>query len=89
MIKPKFNKFIITFSKFTPILLAGLKYMITGTLTLGLFVIAIVGFCLVSRDAGYTAVADFIVSCIALTAAVACMYFLGLPRKRNGGRYAE
>lgn len=89
MIKSEYNKFIIFVGKIAPVLFTGLKYMITGTLTVGLFVVAVAGFCLVSRDVGYVAVADFLASCIALVVAVACMYFLGLPRKRKGGRYEE
>ena len=89
MTKLNFNKCITIVGKIAPVLLAGLKYMITGTLTLGLFATSIAGFYLVSKDSGYVAVLDFIASCLVLAVAVACMYFIGLPKKQRGGRYAE
>lgn len=89
MTKFKFNKCIAIAGKIAPVLLTGLKYVITGTLTLGLFVVSIAGFYLVSKDSGYIAVFDFFISCFTLAVAVACMYLIGLPKKQRGGRYAE
>ena len=88
MTKSEFRRKMII-SNLTRILLAGLKYMIAGTLTLGMLVVSVFGFCLVSKDGGYVAVFDFIVSCFLLAASVASIYLLGIPRKRRGGKYVE
>ena len=73
------------------VLFTGFKNMIVGALTLGLFLVAIAGFWLVSRDDGYTAVGDFIISCFTFVIAIASMYFLGIPKKgkRRGGKYEK
>ena len=83
------KKMLITIGHHTRILLLGLRNTVIGTLTVGMFVMSIAGFWLVSRDKGYVAVLDFICSCIALAFAVASMYFQGSPRKSRGGRYVE
>ena len=85
----KFQKRMAIIGKFARVLLTGLKYMITGTLTLGLFAITAGCFWLVSKDSGYVAVFDFIASCFMLVVSVASLYFLGLPGKSRGGKYVE
>ena len=87
MTKSSLHKRMFILGKCALVLLSGLRYMILGTLTLGLFAVAIAGFCLVPIDDGYQAVLDFIAACFTLLVSVASMYLLGLPRKRRGGRY--
>ena len=89
MTKLEFRKKMIVISRYTRILVLGLKYMLGGLLTAGLLVTTFAGFSLVSRHSGYVAVFDFIISCFLLLVSAACMYFLGLPKKQRGGRYVE
>lgn len=55
--------------------------MLHSTLIAGLFVMSIVGFTLVTMDNGYTAVFDFVVSCITLVLALGNTYLIGIKRK--------
>ena len=87
MTKSEFHKRMIVLGKYARVLLVGFQYMIAGTLTIGLLTVTVMGFCLVSRDSGYVAVFDFIVSCFMLVVSIASMYLLGIPRKRRGGKY--
>ena len=87
MTKSEFHKRMIVLGQYVRILLVGFKYMIGGTLTIGLLTVAVMGFCMVSRDSGYVAVFDFIVSCFMLAVSIASLYLLGIPRKHRGGKY--
>ena len=89
MTKFNFHKQMTIIGHHTHILWRGLKYMLAGTLTTGMFVATFVGFHLVSRDSGYLAVYDFIASCFLLLISIASIYLLGLTQKRRGGRYVE
>ena len=89
MTKSEFNKKMIVISRYAKVLFYGLKHMVLGVLTMGLFVTTFAGFSLVSRHSGYVAVFDFIISCFLLIVSVVSMYLLGRPGKRRGGRYVE
>ncbi len=84
MTKINFKKMLHNVAHHAWILFTGLKRMIISTLTVGLFALAIYGFCTVSTENGYAAVTDFIVSCFTFITAVLGMYYLGIPRKIRG-----
>jgi hypothetical protein len=72
------------------ILLTGFARMISGAWTLGMFGMAVYGFCTVGGEGGYTAVASFVISLAFLTIAVANLYFMGSPKRiSKEGRYAK
>ena len=83
------NKALVVIGRHAWILFTALKRMIMSTSVLGLFVISFMGFDLVSKEGGYAAVFDFILSCFLFAVAVAGMYLLGNSRKTRGGRYVE
>lgn len=89
MTKFEFREKLIPIGHHARILWTGVKYMIGGTITIGLLFAAVIGFCLVTRDGGYAAVIDFLISCFLLSVAVAGLYFMGLFGKRRGGHYVE
>lgn len=66
------------------ILLRGFCRVLFATLTAGLAVLAVFGFCCVSLDAGYAAVIDFGIAIGTAWLALFCMYHIGL--KKRGGK---
>ena len=67
------------------ILWRGLKRMLYGTATAGLFGMAIYGFVMIPREGGYIAVCDFIGAIATMLMALVCMYHQGCGKKRKGG----
>lgn len=64
----------------TCILVRGISRALYGTLVAGLFVVAVMGFVLVTIDSGYTAVFDFVAACATLAVALGSLYLLGCNR---------
>lgn len=62
------------------ILARGFLRALYGALVVGLFVVAIMGFVLVTIDSGYTAVFDFVAACALLMVALGSVYALGCKR---------
>ena len=83
----KTNKALVVICRIARIMLSGITYTILGSLIAATFVVSILGFCMVGREGGYVAVFDFICSCLIFSTAVAGLCFLGIPRKRRGGKY--
>lgn len=67
------------------ILWKGLKRMMYGALTAGLFVLGIYGFAVINHENGWTAVCEFIVAMGALVMAIICMYRQGGGKRKKGG----
>ena len=67
------------------ILWRGLKRMLYGAATAGLFGMAVYGFVMIPKEGGYIAVCDFIGAIATMTVALVCMYHQGCSKKRKGG----
>lgn len=67
------------------ILWRGLKRMVYGAATAGLYGMAIYGFVMIPREGGYLAVCDFIGAIATMCVALCCMYHQGCGKKRKGG----
>ena len=67
------------------ILWRGLKRMLYGAATAGLFGMAIYGFVMIPSEGGYIAVCDFIGAIATMLMALVCMYHQGCGKKRKGG----
>lgn len=89
MTKSELNKRLIKVGHHFRFVLTGIKCAILGAATFTLLVMSIWGFTVVAGQAGYAAVSDFILACTMLAGSVACLYLLGRPTKRGGGRYVE
>ena len=90
MTKADVKKRLTAFSYHFQVFILGLLNMIVGTLTVGLFALAIYGFITTAQEGGYAAVGDFLVACLNLVIALASMYLMGLPtniRRKGGNRY--
>lgn len=68
------------------ILLRGLIRMVYGALTACLFALAIYGFTMITSEAGWTAVCEFIAATATAVVALSCMYAMGAGRKRGATR---
>ena len=64
-------------------LLKGFVRMMFGALTTGLFALAIYGFVMITSEAGWTAVCEFVAAIATSMVALACMYSMGSTRKRG------
>lgn len=73
-------------SRHGKILLKGFIRMMYGTLTAGLFAMAIYGFVMITSEAGWTAVCEFIAATATAVVALSCMYAQGASRKRGASR---
>lgn len=67
------------------ILWVGLKRMLYGAATAGLYGMAIYGFVMIPSEGGYLAVCDFIGAIATMLMALVCMYHQGCGKKRKGG----
>ena len=67
------------------VLWRGLKRMMYGALTAGLFALGIYGFVVINHENGYTAVCEFIVAMGTMVVAVICMYHQGGGKRKKGG----
>lgn len=65
------------------ILLKGFIRMVYGALTTGLFALAIYGFAMITSEAGWTAVCEFIAATATALVALTAMYSQGRCRKRG------
>lgn len=63
------------------ILLKGFIRMLFGALTAGLFAMAIYGFIMITSEAGWTAVCEFIAATATAFVALSCMYAMGGTKK--------
>ena len=86
MTKSDVKKAVTAIGLHTRILFSGIKRMVFGALTAGLFAVSLYGFYLIPREGGYAAVVDFIASLATLIVAVACTYTQGTFRKTKGER---
>lgn len=75
-----FRKVMEQFKFHGSILLKGFVRTVYGAAVAGLVGFAIHGFVMIESEAGYLAVADFVVSCGTLVVAFANMYMLGGKR---------
>lgn len=73
-------------SRHGKILLRGLIRMVYGALTAGLFALAVYGFTMITSEAGWTAVCEFIAATATAVVALSCMYAMGASRKRGASR---
>ena len=77
-------KMTLTRAKFhARILWRGFLRTVYGALIAGLIAMAIYGFVSASKEAGWDAVFDYIVSAVLLIEAIGNMYFMG--RRKNSG----
>ena len=68
------------------ILLKGFIRMMFGALTAGLFALAIYGFAMITSEAGWTAVCEFIAATATAVVALTAMYSQGVCRRRGARR---
>lgn len=64
-------------------LLKGFLRMMFGALTAGLFALAIYGFVMITSEAGWTAVCEFVAASATAGVGLMCMYAQGAGRKRG------
>lgn len=63
------------------VMLKGLIRTLHGTFTAGLIAVAIYGFVIISTEAGYEAVCDFIASCATLLVALCNLHMMGRKKR--------
>ena len=86
MTKSKMKKTLTSIGQHTRIFLSGVKRMLFGAMTAGLFAVAAYGFYLIPTEDGYAAVTDFAMSIATLVVAFTCTYIQGTFRKTKGER---
>lgn len=78
-----FNSVCKVISSIGSCLLKGFFRMMFGAMTAGLFALAVYGFVMITSEAGWTAVCEFVAAIATSVVALACMYSMGCPRKRG------
>ena len=69
----------------TKVLFRGLKRVVYGAATAGLFGLAGYGFAMIPSEGGYIAVCEFLAAIATMCVGMTCVYHQGCPKRRKGG----